>query len=76
MRRTIIAGVGVLLLVATLSGLPTRRDSRSPTKTTVIAEVASYLRGVERTSGNSIRFSAEDMAEAANLRAVISLLRP
>ena len=45
-------------------------------KTTVIAEVASYLRGVQRTSGNTIKYSAEDMIEASKLRAVISFLRP
>jgi len=45
-------------------------------KTTVIAEVASYLRGVERTAGNTITFNAQDMIEASKYRTVISLLRP
>jgi len=45
-------------------------------KTTVFAEVASYLPGVERIRGNTIAFSARDMIEASKLRAVISLVRP
>jgi len=45
-------------------------------KTTVIAEVASYLRGVERTSGNTIAFNAQDMIEASKFRTVISFIRP
>jgi len=45
-------------------------------KTTVIAEVASYLRGVERIAGNTIAFNAQDMIEASKYRTVISFLRP
>jgi D-amino peptidase len=45
-------------------------------KTTVVAEVASYLPGVERIRGNTIAFTARDMIEASKVRAVISLLRP
>jgi D-amino peptidase len=45
-------------------------------KTTLIAEVASYLRGVERISGNTIAFNAQDMIEASKYRTVLSLIRP
>jgi D-amino peptidase len=45
-------------------------------KNTLTAEVASYLRGVERIGGNTIAFNAQDMIEASKYRTVISLLRP
>ncbi len=45
-------------------------------KGTVIPEVASYLRGVERPRGNTVIFTTQDMIEASKLRTVVSFLRP
>jgi len=45
-------------------------------KSTVVAEVASYLRGVERQRGNTIVYNAEDMIEASKFRTAVSMIRP
>ena len=45
-------------------------------KDIVIAEVASYLRGVERLQGNTILFTVQDMTEASKFRTVINSLHP
>src|SRR5215471_17046148 len=41
----------------------------------VIAELASYLPGVERTSGNTIVFTGRDMTEVTNFTKVVLSLR-
>jgi D-amino peptidase len=45
-------------------------------KSTVVAEVASYLRGVERPRGNTIIYTAQDMIEASKFRTVLSYIHP
>src|SRR6516162_5688797 len=42
---------------------------------TVIAELASYLPGVERPSGNTIVFTGRDMTEVSKFNAVVTSLR-
>lgn len=41
----------------------------------VIAELASYLPGVERTTGNTIVFTGGDMTEVSKFTAVVTSLR-
>jgi D-aminopeptidase len=40
-----------------------------------IAELASYLPGVERPSGNTIVFTGRDMTEVSKFNAVVTNLR-
>ena len=42
----------------------------------VIPEVASYLKGVQRTQGNTILYTAQDMTDASKFRTVIAALHP
>jgi D-aminopeptidase len=41
----------------------------------VIAELASYLSGVQRTSGNTIVFTGHDMTKASKLLIAVLYLR-
>jgi len=45
-------------------------------KDMVMAEVASYLPGVERVNGNTIRFTGRDMVEISKLHAALATMRP
>ena len=41
----------------------------------VIAELVSYLPGVERTSGNTVVFTGRDMTEVSKFTLVVLYLR-
>lgn len=43
---------------------------------TVVAEVAAYVPGIERPRGNQVVFNAHDMPEASRIMRVIASLRP
>jgi D-amino peptidase len=45
-------------------------------KDVLTAEIASYLKGVRRVSGNTISYEAQDMTDASKFRTVIAALRP